>query len=262
MGLFISCEEDLIIYDEGDGFVQFSSSSGSIEEGALEPSISTVLLGAGENPDGVTVNFTVTADDPSRFTVEPADGTVTIPAGEFTADITITPVDNITVDGDMDIVIDLTTASSLPVGIGGEGINFASRTVTLVDDDCPVDINNFIGTYNVAEVFTSGVNEGLSLAAAFGEAYQIEMVAQPGDDTGTKLVITNSAGFNTYLIDGTVMTLQACPGTVTFDPLPLNVALFADLNIEEAVFNEDQSRIRVSGPLGGFGPYEFVLTRQ
>ena len=262
LGLLVSCEEDLVVFDEGDGFIQFSSSSASIGEGALEPSVSTVILGAGENPDGVTVNFTITADDPSRFTIEPSTGTLTIPAGEFSADITITPVDNVTVDGDMDIVLDLTTSSSLPVGIGGEGLQAASKTVTLIDDDCPVDINNFIGTYDVSEIFTSGTNEGLTLAGAFGESYQIEMVAQPGDDTGTKLVITNSAGFNTYLTDGTVMTLQACPGTVAFEPLPLNVALFADLTIEEAVFNEDQSKITVRGPLGGFGPYEFVLTRQ
>jgi hypothetical protein len=264
LGLLASCEEDLVIYDPGAGYVQFSSTSATITEGAPEgPDVTTVLVGAGENPNGVTVNFTVTADDPSRFVVEPADGTLEIPAGEFDGEITITPVDNVVVDGDMEIVIELTTGSSLPVGIDGTGNESNVRTVTLIDDDCPVDLGQFTGTFDVAEVFTSGTNEGLTLAGAFGESYQIEMTPQPGDETGTKVVITNSAGFNEYIPDGTVMTLLPCPGQVEFSPLPLSIAAgFADLAIEEATFNESGGSVTVSGPLGGFGPYEFVLTKQ
>lgn len=263
LGLFVSCEEDLIVYDTETGFIQFSSTSSSIEEAALGgPSVTTVLLGSGENTGGVTVNFTVTAADPSRFTVEPASGSLTIPAGEFSADIVITPIDNVLVDGNMDIVLELTSGSSVPVGIGGEGQQAVSKTITLIDDDCPVDINAFTGTFDVDEVFTSGVNEGLTLSGAFGESYQLELTAQPGDATGTKVVITNSPGFDQYIPDGTVMTLQACPGTVAFDPNPLNIALFADMTIETAVFNEGQSKVTADGPLGGFGPYQFVLTKQ
>ena len=263
LGLLVSCEEDLAVYDTPEGFIQFSSASGSIEEAALDgPSVTTVLLGSGTNTSGVTVNFSVTASDPSRFTVEPASGTLEIPAGSFSADIVITPIDNVTVDGDMAITLELQAGSSVPVGLGGEGLEGNVRTITLIDDDCPVDINAFIGTFSVAEVFTSGVNEGLTLAGAFGESYQLEMVAQPGDATGTKLVVSNSAGFNTYLPDGTVITLQACPGTVGWSANPINVALFADLTIEASVFDEVAGSITASGPLGGFGPYELVLTRQ
>lgn len=263
LGLLVSCEEDLLVFDTETGFVQFASTAGSVEEAALGgPSVTNVLLGAGENASGVTINFTVTATDASRFTIEPSNGSLTIPAGEFSTDIVITPIDNVTVDGNMDVVLELTSGSSVPIGTAAEGREAVSKTVTIIDDDCPVDINAFIGTFNVAEVFTSGVNEGLTLAGAFGESYQIEMVAQPGDATGTKLVITNSAGFNQYIPDGTVMTLQACPGTVVFEPLPLNIALFADLAIEVAVFDEGGGKVTVDGPLGGFGPYQFVLTRQ
>ncbi len=260
--LFASCEEDLTIYEEGDGFVQLATTSSvSFEEGDSAVSTS-VILGASENPSGVTVTFTVTSSDPSRYTVEPASGTLEIPAGEFSADIVITPIENILVDGDVELVIELTSGSSRAIGIGGEGLQSTSRTVVLVDNDCPVDTNQFIGTYSVDEVFTAGGNEGLTLSGAFGESYQIEMVAQPGDASGTRLVITNSAGFNTYITDGTVLILQTCPGTVTFDPLPLTPALFANLTIETAVYDEEASTITVNGPLGNFGPYQFILTRQ
>ncbi|MBC2837702.1 hypothetical protein [Robiginitalea sp. SC105] len=263
LGLLASCEEDLLVYDTPEGFVQFSSASGSITEAADEgPSVTTVLLGDGENPNGVTVDFTITASDPSRFTVEPSGGSIEIPAGSFSADIVITPVDNFQVDGDMDIVLELLPSSSVPIGIGGEGNEGLSRTVTLVDDDCPVDLSAFIGTFSVEEVFTSGTNEGLTLAGAFGQNYQLEISAQPGDASGTRLVINNTAGFNTYLPNGTVIQLQACPGTVGFTTNPINVALFADMTIETTSFNEEGRTITAAGPLGGFGPYEFVLTRQ
>lgn len=263
LGLLVSCDEDLIVYDTETGFIQFASTSSSIEEAALGgPSVTTVLLGDGENTSGVTVNFTVTASDPSRFTVEPSNGTLTIPAGQFSGDIVITPIDNVVVDGNMDITLELTSGSSVPVGIGGEGMQAASKTITLIDDDCPVDLAQFTGTFDVDEVFTSGVNEGLSLAAAFGESYQLELTAQPGDATGTKVVITNSPGFNEYIPDGTVFTLQACPGTVGWDPNPVNIAVFADMTIEVSTFNEGQGKITADGPLGGFGPYQFVLTKQ
>lgn len=264
LGMLVSCEEDLVVYNPGDGFLQFASTSGTILESAPEgPSISTVLLGSGENTTGVTVNFSVTADDPSRFVIEPASGTIEIPAGEFSADITITPVENVTVDGDMDIVLELTTGSGLPVGIDGLGLESAVKTVTLVDDDCPVDLANFTGTFSLSEVFTSGTNEGLTLSGAFGESYQLDIVAQEGDATGTKVVLSNSAGFDTYLPDGTVMTFNACPGTVEFDPSPITLRNgWADMTVEEATFDEGSQSVTVRGPAGGFGPYEFVFTRQ
>ncbi|NNF18689.1 MAG: hypothetical protein HKN61_02840, partial [Flavobacteriaceae bacterium] len=204
----------------------------------------------------------VTASDPSRFTVEPSNGTLTIPAGQFSADITITPIDNVLVDGNMDIVLEITSGSSVPAGIGGEGLQAATKTITLVDDDCPVDLAQFTGTFDVDEVFTSGLNEGLTLAGAFGQSYQLELTAQPGDATGTKVVITNSPGFDQYIPDGTVFTLQACPGTVDWETNPLNIGLFADMTIEVSTFNEGQGTVIADGPLGGFGPYQFVLSKQ
>lgn len=261
MLFMVSCgDEELIVFDTENGFIQFASPSASLQEGD-ESVVTTILLGSGTNDSGVTVNFTVTSSDPSRYNVTPSSGSLEIPAGEFSADIVIEPIDNLLVDGDEVITLELSTGSSVPVGIGGEGNEGVSRTITIIDDDCPVDINAFVGTYSVAEVFTSGVNEGLTLAGAFGESYQVEISLAPGDPTGTKIVLNNSAGFNQYFVDGTVMTFNACPGTVSFDAGNPNIAAFADMTIETSSYDEGNPTITCDGPLGGFGPYQFVLTK-
>lgn len=262
--LVTSCEknEDPTI-DYGEGYVQLNASTGTLSEDSSEPIVTTILLGNdGTNPNGVTVNFTVTSSDDSRFTVSPSGGSIEIPAGEFSADIEITPVDNVIADGDVQVVLELSTSSDLPIGIAGQGLVAISRTITLVDDDCPVDSDAFVGTFTVEEVFTSGGNEGLALSSAFGESYQIELTPQPGDLSGTRFVMNNSAGFDTYVANGTVLTLLTCSGAVSFGAETLNIALFADMTIESATYDEGASTILVEGPLGPYGPYMFKLTRQ
>lgn len=259
--VFTSCEKNEVpVIDYGEGFLQLSSTTGTLSEDSTEPAITTVMLGNdGTNPNGVTVNFTVTSSDESRYTVTPNSGTIEIPAGEFSADILVEPIDNFDVDGDIDVVIELTESSDLPLGIAGEGLVAKSRTITLVDNDCPVDSDAFVGTFMVEEVFTSGQNEGLSLAAEFDEEYQIELTPQPGDLSGTKFIISNVV--DTFIPEGTVLTLLSCSGTVSFGSETINLAVFADLTIESAVYDEEASSITVTGPLGNFGPYEFKLTR-
>lgn len=260
--MFSSCEEDLIVYDTPNGYVQVNAETGSIGEGSADAFVTSVLLGAASNPNGVTVNFTVASTDPSRYIVSPSSGTIEIPAGEFSADITIQPVDNLLVDGDLDIVLTLTTDNVLPIGIGGEGINAAAQTITLVDDDCPVDINAFVGTFSVAEKFTGGANAPSGLKDFFEEAYQLEISLAPNDPTGTKIVINNSPGFDVYIPNGTVMTFQACPGTVVFDAGFPTVALFRQFVYTASEYSDGATpTIKCSGPLATFGPYEFILTK-
>ncbi|GAA4961932.1 hypothetical protein [Algibacter aquimarinus] len=260
---FASCEEDPVVFDASGGFVQFSSESAAITEDSGDV-VSTVILGSGSNPSGVSVDFTITTDDASRFSVSPASGTVEIPAGEFSADITITAIDNFDVDGDVELVINLSTSSSLPVGIGGEGVNFASRAITIIDNDCPLDINAFVGTYMVSEQFTAGQNAPRGLSDFFSESYQVEIALDPNDTSGTKVIITNSAGFNTYIGDGgpVVMSFNSCPGTLTFDAGFPTVGLFRTFEYTASSYSEDSPQvIKCEGPLATFGDYEFVFTK-
>lgn len=258
-----SCEEQENLVYGGPDFIQFAnaSSSGTETDGAASPFVTTVLVGSDSNDAGVTVNFTVTSSDPSRYSVSPAGGTLEIPAGEFSGEILITPVNNLDVDGDLEITITLQESSSLPAGLGGEGVNLASKTITLIDDDCPIDIDAFVGTFAVSENFTAGVNSPFGLADFFGEAYQLELSLAPGDVTGTKVEINNSAGFNVYIDDGTIMSFNACPGTISFDAGFPVVALFTTFVYDASTYDEATSVIQATGPLASFGPYQFTFTR-
>ena len=261
LGLLTSCEEDVIVFDTPDGFVQLSATTGTVTEDTTDPVITTVELGSGENESGVSVNFTVTSSDASRYVVEPASGTIDIPAGEFSADISLSVINNIIVDGDIDVTIEITGAS-VPIGIGGEENFRVSRVITIVDDDCPIDINAFVGTFDVFENFTDGVNAPLGLADFFGEAYQLELSLAPNDPSGTKVVINNSPGFNEYIADGTVMSFLTCNGEVIFDAGFPTVALFRTFEYTDSSYDESIGEVQCTGPLATFGPYQFTLTRQ
>lgn len=264
--LFTKCEEQKnIILDVGDGFVQFESSAVDIVENSATPVTATVLFGGdlSKNTDGITVNFEVISDDNTRYTVSPAGGSVTIPAGESSADITITPVDNVLVDGNAEVTVKLLDTSSLPVGIGGENTNFNELVITIVDNDCPVAINDFVGTYSVSENFTSGNNSPNGLSDFFNESYQLEMALDPNDISGTQLIITNSPGFNTYIVDGTVLKFDTCNNKITFDgKSEVQVALFRTYAYEVSSYSEADLEIKASGPFLNFGPYQFTFTKQ
>lgn len=263
--LLTSCEEqENISLEIGDGFVQFAQTSGSVAENSADPLVATVLFGGNseDNPNGITVNFEVISDDSSRFQVSPAGGSISIPAGEVSADIIITPVDNFLVDGNLDVKIKLLDSSSVPVGIGGENVNFNEIDLSIVDNDCPIDINAFVGTYSVFENFTAGVNSPRGLSSFFGESYQLEMALDPNDASGTQLIITNSIGFDTYIVNGTVLKFDTCNNAVTFNGQSrVQVALFRTFVYTNSTYSEDDLVIKATGPLSTFGDYQFTFTK-
>jgi hypothetical protein len=133
--LFSACENDAEIDTPSYGdtqWIQFQSEALSTNE-ANTINI-PVLLASSENSSGFTVDFTVTSDNPNRFNITQT-GSVTIPAGEFSANIELIPVDDNEVNGDA--LVTLTIANSdIGAGLGGQGVRFNSVTVTVVDDDC------------------------------------------------------------------------------------------------------------------------------
>lgn len=160
------------------------------------------------------------------------------------------------------IIFDVVLTGVDVAGVG-VGVDDSSITTFRISTPCPIDINGIAGTYDVSEVFTSGVNEGLSLAAAFGESYQLELTVNTNDLTGTQVFINNSPGFDVYINNGTIATFDTCGGTVSFsaDPLPVGGG-FAGFAITSTSYTESPFMITADGTLGNFGPYQFILTKQ
>jgi hypothetical protein len=260
----VSCSKsEFVEYDSVNGFLQIENVPGVIGEDDEEPLVITISLGKTDNPNGTTVDFEVESADASRYEITPSNGSLEIPAGEFTGEITVTPNNNIIVDGRVDVTISLSESNATPIGIGGEGMERASATFGIEDDDCPIDSAAFVGTYSVSEVFSAGgTNAGLSLAAAFGEVYQVELTQVMGDESGTRFLINNSAGFNQFFPADTSLTFLTCPGEVSVNgSAPVNVALFADMTITSSSYDEGTSTINLAGPLGNYGAYEIQLVR-
>ncbi len=134
LGTLTGCEEDLIIFSN-DTFIQLQDANDiAIVENSGDVVTIVAQLASPQSSD-TTVNFDITGDA-GRYAVTPGTSIV-IAAGETSGSIDFEAVDNDTIDGDVDIVVALSTSSGLPVGIGGEGISSVSKTITIVDDNVP-----------------------------------------------------------------------------------------------------------------------------
>lgn len=209
----------------------------------------------------VTSDFFDEGDDASSTVTFSDEGSLTISAGQTRGFIVVSIGDDVVASGDRTITVTLTGTSAGELGLT-ESDPKTTQAVTIVDDDCPIAIADWVGVYDVDENFTDGVNAPFGLADFFAESYQVEIALDPTDATGTKVVITNSDGFNTYFTDGLVMTFLTCPGQVAFSEPAPNVALFRDFEFETSSYNEGNFSIKCEGPLATFGPYQFTLTKQ
>jgi len=152
--LVLSSCEDVVTPDlglEGNQWIQFgkASYSGNEADGTIQI---PVMLAADSNPADLEVNFTVlSASIPDGYTIEPANGIVTIPAGEFVAYVEITPVDNSGTNDNIVIKLGLNENMSYPLGLAGQELRLVETKVTILDDDCPLDLTEFYGTYVAKE---------------------------------------------------------------------------------------------------------------
>jgi len=269
--LIWGCEgiADPDILDPANNFVAYDgiTSSFAVPEGAESPVEITVNISESQTSD-----TTIQLDIENVNLVEGTDyilsgvtnSSVTIPAGSFSTSFSVTPIDNdvTNVDENGD-EIDRRVIFTLT----GNSVNFINglagdpfREVVIRDDDCPFLAACMEGVYTVNEVFTSGVNEGLTLANEFNQSYAMTITVEPGDASDTRLVMTSS-GPNTYL--NTSATLNEATGTVTYDSNPITgVAEFDDFTITSSTYDIPTATIIADGTLGGFGPYQFIFTRQ
>ena len=138
------CDEDIPGSINGQFVQLLADSDVTVTENSGDVVEIRALLGAPQSSD-TTVNFDVTTTaDASRYDLSATS--VVIPAGETEGAITISPIDNDDIDGDVSVTISLSTSNSLPIGIGGEGASRVSRTINIVDDNIPC--NDYVLTIN------------------------------------------------------------------------------------------------------------------
>lgn len=150
--ILIGCQQEPgVIFNTPNGFIQIDKTSSSIDENSEIPITISIQFGGSvsQNTSGITANFTVASSDLTRFTVSPSTGTIEIPVGELSADITFTPIDNLIADGALDVVIELSAeGNNIPIGLGGEGILNTISTITILDNDCAIILEEMVGNYS------------------------------------------------------------------------------------------------------------------
>ena len=146
----------------------------------------------------------------------------------------------------------------------------ADDNSNLIIDDletCPFDASAINGVYNVSEMFVGGTNGGLQLGSFFGESYQVDIAFDPADPS--RILVTNSPGFNNFIIDGnqstpTVFLLDLATLELSYEAGGPRIALFRFLSGASLSFDicSDLVSFTSNGLLGQFGFYEFIFTKQ
>ncbi|MGR7812315.1 hypothetical protein [Lacinutrix undariae] len=242
-------------------WLQFENATDQVSENDTEPLLVPVIYAAATNDTDIDVSFTYTATDTQGYTVEPANGIVTIPAGEFVGYITVTPIDDIIVGENVVLDFTIEANTDFNLGIAGDGVYNVNSIVTIIEDDCPIDIvADWEGTYSGTEVFTDSgdpdvsPNAGLSITSGFTAT----LTANTADPTGTSAIWTIGGG---YLVNGEPMSFTTCSEEVVFSGNPIQVAGQYDFTIESANFNASSFSITCTGQLQTFGEYTFTLTK-
>jgi hypothetical protein len=180
--MMTSCEKSAPVLYNGGAFVHFQEESLAISESldakddangqqALFPSAAIVRINRATSDlsKDLVVNLNVSGryigldDDGNEIDLGaiPTEGvyslsspnSITIKAGEAFAFLTVTAIDNVDRDFDkrLTITIQNTSDASLGIGYPGPDKKGASIVVTILDDDCPFVIADYVGTLKVKE---------------------------------------------------------------------------------------------------------------
>ena len=172
---------------------------------------------------GITFSATYTSDNDfvsegedasDALKVGDLDG-VTFAANESTTSFVVTTVDDVLPAGDVDVVFQIASVSDNKYQIGEQtGNSRDSIILTLVDDDCPIDVpGTWEGTYEVTDfpAAPGSFNEGFSVDPAVG--LQVEVELDPSDPLGASVILKPSEN-NSLLVDEIPMSFVVCPETV------------------------------------------------
>ncbi len=256
----VGCDgDDTSISNFGTSFAQLDDVSAvQILENSDEVVEIMVILGGPQATD-TQIEFDVTGDA-SRFVLSPPS--LSIPAGQTNGFITLTPVNDIEVNGDIDVVVALSPSSSVAVGLVGQGSGSISKTISILDN---LDCNDYTITI-IADEWGSEVT--YDLLDSNGD---VLLTGGPFTDTGagttteeiTELTLADgcytlrvfdyfgdswnagdavySVGCGSVLISGDVLFFEGIPG--------LDLSTVPDNPEYDDLFNPDSST-------SGTPPYE------
>jgi hypothetical protein len=233
MLMLFSCEEERAFY-EGENFVVFDAGLSSVAENATSPLTVKIIRSSGA--ESATVDYSVssfytedsTQSADATFTLSDASS-ITFAAGELVKEVTLTPIDNSTNDGNKVINITLTNISTAGVSVGlpGAAQNDNAFSITIADDDCAFP--SLVGTY-------TSLNSAASPGGCSGRTFSVDIT----------LVSTQNASLGQYTYKATDITgglYGSCygdgvnPGNFTTDGFSITMTDQPDVVYGGDVFN-------------------------
>ena len=116
------------IIDDDVQTVTITASDSTAAEAGLDPGVLTVSR-TGSTASALTVNYTITGTATNGTDYQPLSGSVMINAGQSSATITVTPIDDSSVEGNETVIVTLSANANYTVGVP------SSATVIIGDND-------------------------------------------------------------------------------------------------------------------------------
>lgn len=152
LGLLISCEEDVVIFDNerGQTYARFADASIDLPvifDSSADIEIPVEVSTISDTDRTVTVNVVSTGSEneanPDQYSV---GNTVTIPANSYTGTLAFTGIDNgIEIGETKTVTLELTDVSGAPDAT----FDALSTTTISMFQVCPVESDFFIGNYQI-----------------------------------------------------------------------------------------------------------------
>ncbi|MEZ5002095.1 MAG: hypothetical protein R2730_03585 [Chitinophagales bacterium] len=164
--MMTSCADDDLFFYQGETVVRFKSSTTSMSES--DPSIKAIVLVI-TSPDGkksnVSAKFSIEPDNEAAqgdvYTLINEGNTLNFEDG-ISDTIYLQSKNNALADGVKRLKITITEAN-VGIGLEGEAANFSTHIVSINDDDCALDMQNFANDYHTCEIGYQGFDAPVSV---------------------------------------------------------------------------------------------------
>ncbi len=221
----VSCEEELTVF-EGPFHARFSGSATSVNENATTETTIQVHYAGPKPTEAITVDFSVSGGTAGTDFNLIGSQSLTIPAGDFFASFKVSPINNVVASGNKVITFEITSVSGgVTAGLGLVGKKY---TYTIVDDDCPFEVENFVGVYDCDEPgyavydveLAAGTEPNTIVVSNFWDysVASIYIVFDPNSNTITvpdQPIGLTSSGSPLHAVGSGTYT--ACDGNFTYD---------------------------------------------
>ena len=160
----IACDEEETTYTPlsypDEAFVAFEGTSMDAIESRESEVVVTVFLATVDQNSDVTIDYTITSEDAvlgTHYEIVDNKSQFSIASGQYSDELKIKMLDNLETDGNKLVTITLTgNSAGATVGYPGPDSNGKDFALTILDDDCPLQLAGEFTEISETEPFGVG----------------------------------------------------------------------------------------------------------